>query len=363
MHSYLSIRRTVCVGFATLGLLGCGSGGDDGGSGGSAGGGAAGGAGGAGGTTVPVGPVANGKFEIRYVTGATAASSYAEIGGFMYDGLQADLVIWDKKKTEGECSLYTPRTPFCDACESGQVCVDTNVCRTPPSTQDVGAVTLTGLNPPSGANPLALTPITNVAGTTYLCAETLPMPPCTEGTAVRLDAAGKGDYPPFSVQAQCIAPLVVTNPAITLESGKAFTLTWTPSGVASSRITVFLDLSHHGGSKGRVLCDTADTGSLQIPGALLESLMALGVTGYPRALITRVLTGTTPVGSGQAELKLYSDRDYIAEIPGLVSCQDDSECPAPQTCQVPGQMCGISCVSDADCPTGQTCATSTKICK
>jgi Cys-rich repeat protein len=163
------------------------------------------------------------------------------------------------------------------------------------------------------------------------------------------------------VQTQCIAPLAVTNPTITLESGKPFTLTWTPSSVPSSRITVFLDLSHHGGSKGRVLCDAPDTGSLQIPGALLESLMSLGVTGYPRALFTRVLTGSTPVGSGQAELKLYSDRDYVAEIPGLVSCETDADCTSPEICQVPGQMCGVPCTSNADCPTGRTCL-PTKIC-
>lgn len=363
MQSYSPIRLTVCVLFATLGLFACGSGGDDGGSGGAAGsGGAGGGGGGAGGSTA-TGAKAHGKFEIHYVTGATAASSYAEIGGFMYDGPPAELVVWTKKKTEGACSLYTPGTPFCASCAAGEVCVDTDVCRTPPSTHDIGAVTLTGLSPPSGANPLPLTAVTNASGTTYLCAETLPVPPCTEGGAVRLDAAGKGEYPAFSVETQCIAPLVLGSPTVPLEGGKATTLAWTASSVASARVTVELDLSHHGGSKGKVICDTADTGSLQISGTLLESLIALGVTGYPKAVITRVLVGSTPVEGGQAELKVYSDQYPLVEIPGLISCQNDTECPTGQTCQVPGQMCGISCTSNADCPTGQTCLSTTKICK
>ena len=105
------------------------------------------------------------------------------------------------------------------------------------------------------------------------------MPPCAEGTAVGLDATGKGDYPAFSIQAQCIAPLVVTNPTITLESGKTFTLTWTPSGVAC--------VPHHGllrsepprRQQGPTHLRHADTGSLAVSGTLLESLMALGVTG------------------------------------------------------------------------------------
>ena len=68
------------------------------------------------------------------------------------------------------------------------------------------------------------------------------------------------------------------------------------------------------------------------------------------------------MGSGQAQLKLYSDQSYVVQIAGLISCETDVDCPTGQTCQVPGQMCGISCVTNADCPTGQTCLT-TKICK
>jgi hypothetical protein len=347
----------------TLMLAACGSGSSSDGSGGTSGSGGGAGSGGAGGTTVPVGASAHGIFEIHYVTGTTSDSSYTDVGGFMYDGAQTELVVWDKKKTEGECSLYTPRTPYCDACASGDVCVDTNVCRTPPSTHDVGNVTLTGLNPPSGANPLALTAVTNATGTTYLSAETLPVPPCTAGGAVSMSAAGKGDYPAFSIQTQCIAPLVVTNSSIAIESGKTFTLSWTPSTAAAARIQLTFDLSHHGGSKGKIMCDTADTGSLQVSGTLLESLIALGVTGYPKAYFTRALTGTTTVGSGQAQLKVYSDLDYVAQIPGLVSCQNDTECQSGQTCQVPGQMCGVSCSTSANCPTGQTCLSTTKICK
>ena len=123
-----------------------------------------------------------------------------------------------------------------------------------------------------------------------------------------------------------------------------------------------LDLSHHGGSKGKVLCDTADSGSLTVSATLMTTLMALGVTGFPRAYVSRGLIGTTAVGSGQAQLKVYSDADFVAEIPGLISCETDADCTAPETCQVPGQMCGISCASAADCPTGQACLSTTKIC-
>jgi hypothetical protein len=347
-----------------LGLVACGSSSTDTDTGtGGAGGAGTGGSSGAGGSAGANASKPTGVFEVHYATGETAESSYSEVTGFMYDGASADLVIWDKSKTDGDCSLYKPRTPFCDSCPSGQVCVDTNTCRAAPGTHEVGTVSFTGLKPPSGANPLVLTMVSNASGTTYLSAETLPMPPCTAGAAVSMSATGKGDYPAFSVQTLCIPPLAVTTSSFTIQSGKAFNLTWTPSSIAGARIQFTFDLSHHGGSKGQVICDTADSGSLTVSGTLMESLIGLGVTGYPKAHVTRTVTGTATVGTGQAQLKIYSDRDYVAELDGLISCQNNTQCPTGQTCLDPGQMCGVACTTSADCPSGQTCVSSTKACK
>jgi hypothetical protein len=287
-----------------------------------------------------------------------STTSIADIGGVMRDAPVAELVVWDKKKTEGDCSLYIPRTPFCESCAAGTVCVETNVCRAQSTGQSVGEVTLTGLN--STAKPLALT---YVAGT-YSSAETVALPACTAGDAVGLSATGAGAYPAFTIQTKCIAPLALTNPSGAIEGGKAFTLAWTPGTVADARITAEFDLSHHGGSKGQIRCETADSsGSLTVPGALVKSLVDLGVTGYPWLTIARVAKGTAPVGAGQAQLKIYSDQKLILEVPGIKSCNDDSACPTGQTCLIPSYMCGVACKANTDCPTGQTCQTSSKTCK
>jgi hypothetical protein len=343
----------------TLGLAACGSGGS-GGTGGTGGGGSGGAGGAGGGTTVPTGATPNGLFEIHYIDTDPA---HTGVSGLMNDGLPAELVIWDKKQTEGECSLYTPRTPFCSSCAAGQVCVDTEVCRTPPASHPVGTVTVTGLNPSSGANPLELTMVATAVATNYESAETLPLPPCTVGGAIKLAASGQGEYQAFNIQAQCIAPLAISTTSFVLESGKAFTLTWTPGTITEARVTVEFDLSHHGGSKGQLRCTVADTGSLQVSGTMTKRLMDLGVTGYPWLTVARVLTGTSVVGSGQAQLKVYSDQRYVLDIPGLKSCTGDTDCPTGQTCLTPSYMCGVSCKTDADCPTGQTCPAATKICK
>jgi len=356
MHSASPLRLMALAASVTLTLAACGSGSSGGGTGGTSGSGGGSGSGGAGGTTSTAGVTPNGLFEIHYRT----ADSYAEISGFMYDGATADQVIWEKKTTDGSCSLYQPRTPFCDACATGQVCVDTNVCRTPPSKKDVGAVTITGL---TGFNPLDLIAVTGSTETSYNCLENPSIPPCTVGATVGLSATGNGDYPAFSVQTQCIAPLVVTNSTIALQSGAAFTLNWTASTVAGARINLTFDLSHHGGSKGKIICETSDTGSLQVSSSLIDKLLALGVTGYPKAYVTRLITGTTAVGSGQAQFKIYSDLDFVVQIPDLVSCEKDTDCPTGQTCLNTSNMCGVSCTTNADCPTGQTCSTSSNSCK
>jgi hypothetical protein len=156
---------------------------------------------------------------------------------------------------------------------------------------------------------------------------------------------------------------VVSTASIAIESGKDFTLTWTAGAVADARIGLEFDLSHHGGSKGRLICDTADSGSLKVAGTLIKSLMDLGVTGFPKAEVKRVFTGKSTVGTGTAEIRLRSNLDYEVTIPGLKSCNNNGDCTAPETCQVPGMMCGISCTTNADCPSGKTCFSATKVCK
>jgi hypothetical protein len=225
----------------------------------------------------------------------------------------------------------------------------------------VGTVSVTGLA--SKTSPLVLTDV-RATTITYQSAETLPLPPCEAGGVISLNASGEGAYPAFSIQSQCIASLAVTNTAISIESGKPFTLTWTAGAVAGARINLAFDLSHHGGSKGRLICETADTGSLVVSGAMIKSLMDLGVTGWPKADVTRILSGKATVGAGQAELKIYADKEYLVQIPGVVSCNTNADCTLPgETCQNPGMMCGVSCTTNADCPTGKTCFAATKVCQ
>ena len=81
--------------------------------------------------------------------------------------------------------------------------------------------------------------------------------------------------------------------SITLEKDKPLTLTWTAKGAsADSTIHVHLDISHHGGTKGQIECDTADSGSLTIGASLVTQLVNLGVAGFPTVRLTRSSVGS-----------------------------------------------------------------------
>jgi hypothetical protein len=224
--------------------------------------------------------------------------------------------------------------PFCSAACDG-MCVAKDTCEPTPEKMNVGTASFSGMKDAAGASSIELVSVAN----TYQYAESLPNPPAAEGAEVKVAATGK-DYPAFSITGKMVAPLTVTNSKILLESGKPFTLTWTAPTVSGiSKINVTLDLSHHGGTKGRLVCDTNDTGSLVIPAAVLKKLIDLGVTGFPSVTVTRSNVNAATIGQGKIDLKVYADVLLVADMPGLTSCNDSSQCPSGQTCQTPGLFC------------------------
>jgi hypothetical protein len=163
---------------------------------------------------------------------------------------------------------------------------------------------------------------------------TLPFPPCAAGAELKLSAAG-GSYAPFTLGASCIEPLELAGP-VRIAMGQPLALSWN-KGASNMKVNVkvLLDISQHGTSKGKIECDVSDTGSLSIPAALVNALVDLGVSGFPTVLVTRELDGTAAAGGpANVFLKISAPYRRAVEIPGLVSCNESSQCPAGQTCQV-----------------------------
>lgn len=326
----MSKQRVVVVSVAVLGLVACtpeltasADGGADAGRGSTDSGVSL------GGFTVKVTPTLVAKD--GGVTPGTAA-----IDGKVYDGPYPPLTQWDTKATVGDCSLVTPRTPFCsNGCGGSAVCVATETCQLYPTMQSVGTVAVTGVHTAAGS---AAFNLSATSKSYYFYTPPLAFPPFAEGEVVHLTTAG-GVYAPVSLEAPGIAPLELTTHEPSLSASANLALTWTAAAAGTSRISVLLDISHHGGSKGQILCDTADDGSLEVDKSLVSSLLALGATGFPWMVVTRKATDVATIASGQLSLTVSSEVTENVEVPGLVSCSSSEGCPDGGVCKVPEYTC------------------------
>lgn len=328
--------RRACVLGPIAGLLlsaaAAGCSGDDDSTPGAAAGANAGGAGGSdAGTQTNADPDAVvGTFTASLVAPTESETSgHTTLVGTVYNGTTPLQTIWEVATEADACTLYTPRVPFCSTpCGGSAVCVEDDQCQPYPTKQNVGAVRVTGVKTAAGATDFTMTAVAN----TYQ-APTLPYPAFAEGDEISVQAAG-GTFGAFSITARGIAPLTLSSSELQLTKGQALALKWpAATSAAASQVHVKLDISHHGGSKGVIECETADSGSLTIASELISGLLDLGYAGFPTIIVTRHSDGLAQVAAGSVQLTAASQVEQAVTIPGLESCSDDTDCPSGQTCQ------------------------------
>ncbi|HVV86566.1 MAG TPA: hypothetical protein VHE35_26090 [Kofleriaceae bacterium] len=268
-----------------------------------------------------------------------ASDGYTSVLGVVYDKPQPQAVIWDVMLTDGSCVLRIPRVPFCETpCGGSAVCVDDDTCEPYATKQDVGTVHADGLMTTGGATAFDLI---SIAGSYQAPGDVhLAYPAFAPGGQLQLAAAGSAFTPAFTLTGTGIAPLQVTSPDPALARNQPTTITWAPpAGGGASRVTLLLDISHHGGSKGKIECDAPDNGTLTLSAELMTRLLDLGAAGFPTVIVTRQATSSALVTSGRVDLLLTSKVERPVTVPGLRSCTDDTGCDPPQTCQ-PDLTCG-----------------------
>jgi hypothetical protein len=270
-----------------------------------------------------------GSFQLKLTPASDLGAASTSIIGRINDGPTPITTIWEKPEVDGDCTLTTPRVPFCSTpCGGSAACIENDTCLAYNAARSVGVVTVAGVKAADGSTSLKLEPLNN----NYQAGVPLAYPPFAEGDAVTFAAAG--DYfPAFNLSSKGIAPLTLTSTDLAVKSGQALALTWTKGGEGSAKIHAKLDISHHGGSKGQIHCDTADSGALTISAALISKLVKLGVAGFPSVSVTRQVIGSTVIAPGRVELVISSTVDQLVTIDGLRSCNDKEDCPDGQACQ------------------------------
>lgn len=266
-----------------------------------------------------------GAFQVQMVAPTDASAGYTTVVGRVQDGPTPSQIVWQQAATEGDCRLLTPRVPFCaTSCGERMVCVENDTCQPYPVAQSVGAVRVTGVRSAAGATTFEMIAVSNSYQTPGDVM--LPYPAFAEGDMIRVEAAGSPWTPAFTLDARGIAPFALGAAPLRIQTGQGVALTWTAPQQSGQRVHVRLDISHHGGTRGKIECATNDDGELTIPAALISRLVALGVAGFPTIVVGRTSTGSASVRAGRVELTITSETEVPIEVPGVRSCTDDSEC-------------------------------------
>ena len=261
------------------------------------------------------------------------------LAGRVNDGPTPVGVEWTPTHQDGACQLLEPSVPFCDPpCGGAALCVHEGVCQAYPRAHSVGTVHVTGIRTHAGANAFDVDPV----GNQYQYSDA-PFPGFEDGDPLRVGTGG-GDYDPFTVPGTGITPLDVPATEFTLRAGQPLSVDWAPPPVpGTSTIHVKLDISHHGGSRGAIECDAPDTGHLEVGAGLVRDLLDLGVAGFPTIGIARKTVGSVDIAVGRVDLIVTSDVERPIVVPGVVSCTDDSSCPAGAVC-----LPDLTCSADGE---------------
>ena len=279
-----------------------------------------------------------GTFQLELVPPRDDAPGQAAILGSVLDGPTPGTVVWERSAEDGDCALWVPRVPFCDpGCDHSEACVEDDICQPYPTTTEVGTVTVAGVATTTGETEFSMEPI---AGYYQPAADLdLAWPPVAEGDEVTFSASGNPTTPPFTMTAPGIAPLEVGLETITLADGAPLHLEWTPGAPsAQTEMHIRINISYHAGTRGIIACETADTGALDLSAELVDALKALGISGWPIIVFSRSVVGTTEPDV-EVRLLIESTVTRSVDIPGLISCNTDADCPEGQTCQFDFQ-CG-----------------------
>lgn len=279
-----------------------------------------------------------GTFQVQVqVDESDPTTGMTKVVGQVGDGPVPANVVWTVTKEEGGCSLSTPSAPFCEAGCGAEVCVADDKCQAYPVGHSVGNVTLKGVKLADGGTDLALREIAlnyqPPAGTA------LAYPPFAAGDPVTLHAEG-GDYAAFDLVSKGVDPLTLTSTDYELDTGKAFELTWdAPADPKGAQMFFKVDISHHGGAKGKIECTVDDTGSLTISAAMMTELIQLGVAGYPSVVAARQAFGTAKIAPGLVRLEVSARTEQYLTVKGYTSCTFDEDCPDGKTCRTTDATC------------------------
>jgi hypothetical protein len=264
--------------------------------------------------------------EFRVELGASFTAVSGSIAAGVVPGDVRDVVA-----EAAACRLLRKRRLACiPSCTTGFTCGEGGACIPYPENLGAGAVTVTGLARPVKMNP-------DPVGKRYWDT-TLPHPGFEPAADIQLGAAG-GELPPFALAGWGVTGLETPADALVLRPGTALALMWRAGPAGAARVQATLAIDQHGVTPATLVCDAPDSGSAEIPAALVDALIAAGASGFPTLTLTRQTVDAVTLPPGCVELVVSTTVERGLMVPGHVPCDSDTDCPGGRGCDLTRQTC------------------------
>ncbi len=262
---------------------------------------------------------------------AEAYADYSIVDGTVSDGV-VPLSVLEQVLQQGDCRLMKRNNPFCDPpCAPDETCDFDGECIPYPSPVDLGTVTVLGLE-----EAVVMEPI--VPGYSYFDTS-LPHPAFLPGELIELRTSG-GTVEPFTLHGVGVHLLAPPVGSWVVAEGQPLAVTWEPPGTdVRSTMALTLNIDQHGISPVTAWCEFEDSGSGEVPAAVIEALFSAGVSGYPNGTLSRHTVDSVGASTACVDLEVASPVDVDVDVAGYIPCKDDDDCPDGMECNEAIGLC------------------------
>jgi hypothetical protein len=263
---------------------------------------------------------------------ATVLDEYSGIQGAVANGV-VPASITSNEMEQGGCTLWKTHILICDPpCTAEETCDFDGTCVPFPLNQDVGTVTVDGLD-----KDIAMEP--REPGNNYFDAD-VPHPIFDSNNQVVEMKTTAGYLNEITLKGAGSNAIKPQADAWIVTPGEDFTVSWdAPPSDTRAAVVLRLSVDQHGSTPTVLECVFEDTGEGMVPSAVIDGLIGAGVTGYPNAGLTRGTVDSVQVAQGCVEFAVKSYLSVDVSVSGYIPCTGPGTCPEGMTCNLETFLC------------------------
>ncbi len=233
-------------------------------------------------------------------------ADWGQIAQARFKDKVASAEVFKEVAVDGGCRLLDRAAPECTpSCnQQTEQCNLSEDCEPLPALQDIGPLTISGLNYEA-----VLTPNAN---NDYSKFDFPQEPLFGEGALISATASG-GPFGVLQMQGRGVAEIVMTEPPASISKGASLELAWEASE-GPGEIFVQVSLENHATTPLTIQCTVDDTGGISVPQNFVDQLLEAWVAGTVVATVQRRTVDAEGFKNGCFEFQVFSDWDRDLEV-------------------------------------------------